>query len=103
LNHFGIEGDLGRPDPFAGLDSGARFPGLDRTTGLFRREGHEPAGHGGRHGCHAERHGPVSVLAVPDIVLDVVEEFIGKLATTYGRHFGLLEGQAMPGCTFASC
>ena len=40
---------------------------------------------------------PSAIFPVPDIVLDVVEELVGKLATTDGRHLILLtDCQAIP-------
>ena len=87
FGHFGIESNLCRADPFAGFDGCAGFARLHRASGLARRERHKLTGH--RHGNrgHAKGKGSVVVVSVPDVVADVVEKIIGKVAATHDRHF----------------
>jgi hypothetical protein len=73
-------------DPFARFDRGAGLPGLDAAAHFLGREGDELTRHGHGDRGHAQLEVSVGDLLDPDVVLHVVEEFVGKLATTHHRH-----------------
>ncbi len=87
-NHCAAGRHLGGADPLARLDGRARLAGLHFLAHALRRERDQLAGHRRRHGGHADLDRAVAQFLEPDVVLDVIQQFIGQVATLHVGHLG---------------